>query len=197
MLFDWIAFFDFDEFLFINGSKTIKEYLYNNRFEKCQTILFNWYFYDDNDLEKFQNKKVLERFKRPSIKMERVKSMIRGNLKDIIIPSAHIIGINVKYFCNSNGERVFPVSYYNIKFPKDSLAYIKHFYTKTAEEFCNKISKGDIQFHKNHPNYKSIFYNKINYFFSINKITYGKINILEKCLNLNLNDFKMKITNIN
>ena len=27
MLYDWIAFFDFDEFLFINGSKTIKDYI--------------------------------------------------------------------------------------------------------------------------------------------------------------------------
>ena len=27
MSFDWIAFFDFDEFLFINGSKTIKDYI--------------------------------------------------------------------------------------------------------------------------------------------------------------------------
>ena len=123
--------------------------------------------------------------------------MIRGSLKDIIIPSAHIIGINVKYFCNSNGKRVFPATFYDINFPKDSLAYIKHFYTKTAEEFCNKISKGDIQFHKNHPKYKSNFYYKINIFFSFNKITIGKINILEKCLNLNLNYFKKKITNIN
>ena len=193
MLFDWIAFFDFDEFLFINGSKTIKDYIYNIRFQKCQTVLFNWYFYDDNDLEKYENKKVLERFKRPSIKSKGVKSIIRGNLKDIIIPSAHIIGINVKYFCDSNGKRVFPTSFYNINFPKDCLAYIKHFYTKTAEEFCDKISKGDIQFHKNHPNYRTIIQNKIDKFFSLNKITYEKINILEKCLNLSLNKFKIKI----
>ena len=168
-LFDWIAFFDFDEFLFINGSKTIKDYIYNIRFQKCQTVLFNWYFYDDNDLEKYENKKVLERFKRPSIKVERVKSIIRGNLKDIIIPSAHIFGINVKYFCNSNGKRVFPTSFYNINFSKDYLAYIKHFYTKTAEEFCDKISKGDIQFHKNHPSYRTIIQNKIKTFFLLIK----------------------------
>ena len=55
--------------------------------------------------------------------MEKVKSIIRGNLKDIIIPSAHILGINVKYFCDSNGKRVFPTSFYNINFPKDCLAY--------------------------------------------------------------------------
>ena len=128
--------------------------------------------------------------------METVKSIIRGNLKNIIIPTGHIYGINVYYFCNSKGKRVYPKTFYKINFSNDSQAYIKHFYTKTAEEFCDKISKGDVQFHNTHPYYKSIINNKIKYFFSINKITLRKIYILEKCLNLNLNNFKRKIYNL-
>ena len=183
-LFDWIAFFDFDEYLFFKEFKTIHNYLYNSKFQKCQTILFNWYFYDDNDLEKYEKKKVIERFKRPKTKTKSVKSIIRGNLNNIIIPTAHIFAININYFCNSNGQRVFPENFYQINSSNSDLAYIKHFSAKTAEEFCNKILKGDAQFDNNHAYYKSTIKNKIKGFFNINKITLGKIDILEKCLNL-------------
>ena len=89
-LFDWIAFFDFDEFLYINNLKNIKDYIYHKRFKKCQTILFNWLFYDDKDLEYYDERKLLERFNRPKLKSSKVKSMIRGGIEDLIIPSSHI-----------------------------------------------------------------------------------------------------------
>ncbi len=63
---------------------------------------------------------------------------------------------------------------------------IKHFYTKTAEEFCEKINKGDVQFNEDQFHYERIINTKINTFFKINKKTIGKIKILEKCLGINL-----------
>ena len=191
-LYDWIAFFDFDEYLFINGSKNISNYIYNKRFQNCESILFNWHFYNDNDLEKYDNRTLLERFKRFKYKSSRVKSIVRGNIKNLIIPSTHIIGINIHYFCNSNGKRIFPKSFKDIKMYKYK-AFIKHFYTKTAEEFCYKINKGDVQFHEDQPNYLSIINGKINIFFAINNITLQKIKILEDCSHLNLTRFKLKI----
>ena len=195
-LFDWIAFFDFDEFLFINDFKNINNFIYNKRFEKCQSILFNWYFYDDNDLEKYDRRKINQRFKRPKIKSSLVKSMIRGNIENLIIPSSHISGININYFCNTNGIRIYPNTFYSTEFQNNYKIFIKHFYTKSAEEFCNKIKKGDVQFHKNQPNYRTIINNKLNFFFLINKITIQKIKILEKCLGINLNNYKNKYKNI-
>lgn len=194
-LFDWIAFFDFDEFLFINGSKTINNYIYNKKFEKCQTILFNWIFYNDNNFETYENKPILERFKNPKKKASRVKSIVRGDIKNLIIPSSHIIGINIDYFCNSNGMRIIPQTFYDIHFANNNNAYIKHFYTKTAEEFCNKINKGDVQFHRENLHYKNIIKSKLKFFFSINKITKKKIKILENCLNLKLDAFYKKKIN--
>ena len=40
-----------------------------------------------------------------------------------------------------------------MKKKKNPKAYIKHYYTKTAEEFCNKITKGNAHFHTHHPEY--------------------------------------------
>ena len=189
-LFDWIGFFDFDVFLFINDSKTINSYIYNKKFQNCQSILFNWYFYYDNDLEKYDNRRILERFKRPKTIVGRVKTIIRGGIDNLLIVSSHIIGANINYFCNSNGTRVFPQTFYDIAIPENNKVYIKHFYTKSAQEFCYKIIKGDVQFHSKQPDYNNIMINKVHLFFTINKISMGKINILEECLNLDLIYFK-------
>lgn len=188
-LYDWIAFLDIDEYLYIKNFTNINEYLYNKRFEKCQTIFFNWIMYNDNDLTEYDYRPLLERFKNPKKTIEQGKSFVRGGFDNLIIPTSMLPGININYFCNSNGERIFPSSYLNVEYNNNSMAYIKHFYTKTAEEFCNKINKGDAQFHKNHPKYLSHIYSKINYFFLFNKKTKKKIKILEKCLDINLKKY--------
>jgi hypothetical protein len=107
--------------------------------------------YGDNNLIKYDNRTMIERFTNPSKKWNLGKSIVRTNIPKLIISSAHIIGINTKYFCDSNGKRIIPKSYYHFEVPDNPEAYIKHFYTKTVEEFCNKINKGDVHFHKSHP----------------------------------------------
>ena len=189
--YDFITFIDFDEFIFINNTKNnINEYLYNERFKKCQTILLNWKIYDDNDLEKYDDRTLLERFTRPIGDLCVVKSIVRGGINDLIIPNTHVTGININYFCNSEGERVFPKSFKNINCKTNPIAYIKHFYTKTVDEFCNKIKKSDAHFNKKNPLYKPIIFQKIENFFKINNTTKSKIKKLEKCLNLNLNKYR-------
>ena len=88
----------------------------------------------------------------------------------LIIVSTLMIGINTKYFCDSNGNRIFPKSFSHFIPPKEPEAYIKHFYTKTAEEFCNKINKGDGHYHKSHPERINVFKKRINLFFIYNSI---------------------------
>ena len=171
----------------------LNNYIYNETFQKCQTILFNWYYYDDNDLEIYDDRNIIQRFKRMKFKEKTGKSIVRGGIDNLIIPSTHIIGININYFCNSNGNRVFPKTFFEITFQNNNNAFIKHFYTKSAQEFCNKIIKGDAQFHKNQPDYKEIINRKIKLFFTINKITPSKIKILEECVNMDLKNFKQII----
>ena len=132
----------------------------------------------------------MERFTRPKGNLCVVKSIVRGKINDLIIPNTHISGINIEYFCNSEGERVFPKSFKNIKCKPNPIAFIKHFYTKTVEEFCNKIKKGDAHFNKNNPLYKLIIFKKIDNFFLINNKTKSKLKKLEKCLNLSLDKYQ-------
>ena len=118
-------------------------YLYNKRFLKCESIIFNWHVYDDNNLEKYENKALIERFQNFNKRSKVSKSIIRGNLNNLLFPSVHICAINVNYFCDSTGKRIFPSNFLYTNLSEIYLAYIKHFYTKTAEEFCLKLNRGD------------------------------------------------------
>ena len=182
-MFDWIFFLDFDEYLFIEKDHNINQYLYNKRFEKCQSILFNSKIYDDNNLLHYDNRTLLKRFTHKIDLFCATKSMVRGGIKNLIIPNTHFSGININYFCNSEGERIFPRSLFGIKCYNNPNTYIKHFYTKSIGEFCKKLKRGDAHFNKNNPKYKFIMNKKIVNFFLINKKTKEKIEILNKCLN--------------
>ena len=69
--------------------------IFNNKFDKCQALLFNWILYNDNGLLKYNNRNVIDRFTNPSIKLNQSKTFVRGYIKDLIMPSTHLPGVNV------------------------------------------------------------------------------------------------------
>ena len=192
--FDWIIFLDFDEFLYIKNGQNINQYIYNKRFKKCQSIVFNRKIYDDNDLYKYDNRSLIQRFNRVSLPNHcSIKTMVRGGIENLIIPNTHFSGINIQYFCNSEGKRLYPNSFLKLNCKvRNNNAFIKHFFTKTVEEFCNKIKRGDAHFNKKNPYFKNSVSRKIRKFFLINKITEKKLLFLEKCLKINLDKFRRK-----
>jgi hypothetical protein len=194
--FDWIGFFDFDEYLYIKKNSNINSFLSNKRFEKCELVFFNWMIYNDNNLMKYDNRALSKRFKKPKSFHSQGKSFVRGGNNKLLIPSTHIPGINVHSFCNSKGEKIYPKNFFNNKIENSPLAYIKHYYTKTVEEFCNKINKGHAHFHKKHPYFIQSIKSRIDFFFRLNKITEEKIEILEKCTKLNLKNYKNKLKSL-
>ena len=146
--------------------------------------------FNDNDLIKYENISFIKRFTHPALNYSEGKSFVRGNIENLMMPTSHIPGINVFHFCNSKEELIFPKNFFGSKFFTEPKAYIKHFYTKTAEEFCDKLRKGDAHFHKNHQNYLSSIMLKLKLFFEINKKTREKVLILEKCTGINLHKYK-------
>ena len=103
---DWIGFLDMDEFLHIENNENAKNYFFNNRFDKCEVIVFNWLMYNDNDLIKYDNRSLKVRFPNPKNGFSYVKSFVRGYNEKLIIPTTHVAGIHVYNFCNSNGEKI-------------------------------------------------------------------------------------------
>ena len=153
--YDWIAYIDVDEFITFNEStniKTINEFLHTFDEKKVDVIQLNWMLYGDNDLVCTDSFSVLDRFVKPlafNIRMwgngfdenNWVKSIYRGGLPDgdwYIGPhTCHkIAGLS---FVDDKGEKCKGDENKPYDF---SIAYVRHFYTKTIVEWIIKKSRG-------------------------------------------------------
>ena len=200
--YDWIAFFDMDEFLTLVKNTNIKDYLSRKCFKNANQILINWKTYTDNDLIYDDGRPCLERFTTPMdinkhaepdeynwiVKNELTKCIIRTNIKDAKLKTNHLFANNIleDTTYNSEGYKVSelqPWQHINYNF-----AYIKHFPTKTIEEWVhNKMMMwGNI----NDNNVKKLY--DIKRFFKYNKITPEKINYLKKH-NIDTSAITMKV----
>ena len=183
---DWFAFFDFDEYLYLlddNKTETdLQTFLSNKKFDKCETVLFNWLIYDDNDLVYYDPRPDVERFTRPDFKSRGniyVKSIVRGNINKKIfikLKSNHVPEPYIKC-CKSNGEIVRRYNPFNLQPWVHEYGYLKHFNTRTAEEFVTKIKTG-------FPNGGTFDpADRIGLFFIRNKFTQEKLEVFEKAFN--------------
>jgi len=180
--YNWIAFFDIDEYLEIKPNNiTIQDFLDNERYNKCQHIKINWIVYSDNDLLHYENKPLQERFTSKSdfyLENRHIKSIVRGNLTVNYWKVAETVHSTTLYFpaCTSSGKLTISRSFKTT--PDYGNAFLKHYLTKTIEEFIEKIKKGSayIKF-----DYNTKFYHKrFQYFFKVNRKTKEKVDIFNK-----------------
>lgn len=191
--YDWIAFFDVDEFLYLYNNRNINKFLSLPKFKKCSSLLINWKYYGDNNNVFYESKPLKKRFIKPFSFSNKnkifiyyyaaAKSIIRGGLNITWEHFPHYLKNNI--ICRPNGEIIKnPLSP-----PKYSLAYIKHYVTKSTEEFADKLLKGAVN--SNNTLNRSYWIDKINnYYFFFNKKNEDKINLFEKKLKIKLNYFK-------
>ena len=180
--YDWIAFFDMDEFLTLVKDTNIKDYLSRECFKNANQILINWKTYTDNDLIYDDGRPCLERFTTPmdinkyvqygDIKEnQHIKCIVRTKIANVKCESVHCLSAelleNTTY--NNCGTKIMPDTYQEINY---ELSYIKHFFTKTIDEFINNRIKKWVNwdFHN--------FVFTLNNFFKVNNLTQEKINYL-------------------
>ena len=191
--YDWFLMVDMDEYLYIVNN-TLKNYLSNQMFNKCDFIIFHWVIPNDNNLVYYDSRPLFERFKGPYMKSKYIKSIIRGHIQGLkYLIHTPIFSPKKIITCNNEGKIMF---YKNLNFESSNKistknAYIVHYRFKSTEEFINKYKRG----------YKKWFGDKTNKFlkslitnfFIVNKITIEKINFMEKELNLNLSEYRNKL----
>ena len=135
---------DMDEFLVIVND-SLKNYLSNPVFKKCDFIKFHWIIPSDNNLLYYDNRSLFERFKGPYKKSPYIKSIIRGNINNLkywvhspyYSPKRNFTCNNIGKiipYKNLNFESIIPI---NIE-----KAYIIHYDFKSTEEFINKYNRG-------------------------------------------------------
>lgn len=175
------SFYDIDEYLYLLNYTYINDFLSSTIFDKYQSILINWLYYGDNDKIFYEPKPLAKRFIKPINLTEEIiknkyiysaaKTIVRGRLHLIWAHFPHYLKNTVN--CRPNGnilkEYFSPPEYLN--------AYLKHYTTKTTEEYIEKLNKGDV-LEKYNTNY--INYRIYDYYFLFNKKTKQKIDLIHK-----------------
>ena len=191
--YNWLIFFEIDEYIYLKDFTSIKEYLNDTKFIKCQRIQLNWVFHTDNNLLYYENRPLKERFPEIEDKAKRnlnytsqgIKSILKGHIPHIKINCVHSLNSKLK-ICDGFGN----IKQFNgiiTSQPDFNNYYIDHYNFKSTEEFINKINKGDALFYKDNQ------LDRIRVYFGINKITIKKIQLIEKGTGLNLSEIKNKL----
>ena len=185
--YNWLMFFELDEFIHLQNYSSVKDFLNEKKFDKCNLIFLNSIFHTDNDLLYYENKSLFERFpnririnKKTNLE---VKYILRGNIPSIKIEFIHVC-CNIKQKCNALGHFNSTIGIF-AKEPDTENYYYDHFYSKSTEEFINKLTRGDSW------NMESTYMmHKIKKYFSQSRITKKKILMIEKATKYNLTKFK-------
>lgn len=175
--YDWLMFFDIDEFLMLEKAKNIKDFLSDTRFNQYEMIHVNWKVYDDNDLVTVVNNdySVVKRFTRPCQNRRDVhcelKTIVRGGMRDVrFVKNPHTCDNRIFSCCNVLGEHVDSKAAKTIRVIHKE-AWLNHYICKTMEEYCHTklVRRGG---HTTH--IKDLRYN-INFFFNYNRHSIEKV----------------------
>ena len=121
-----------------------------------------------------------------------VKSLLRGKIKHQQISNTHVIKLN-KEVCDGFGVKSICESIHRDN-PDYKYYYFDHYYTKSAEEYLSKLSRGSA-FWGNKG--KKIDLHYLSSYFDINKITLDKINYFENKTGINLSNIRERLKNNN
>lgn len=173
--YDWIAFYDTDEYLCLQKNKTVGEWLSNKLYNKYHGVAINWKTYTDNDIFFESSIKNANQYTE-YITDKRVKDSVRTKCvyKTNIAELSGKICIhgntaNIK-LCNPLGS---PIQ--NSKYPyfiqKLDVAYLKHLKYRSVESVCKKIKLFVVQ-------HKSYGQQILDEYIQMNKMTKEKAKYL-------------------
>ena len=190
--YDWLIFYEIDEYIHLFDYKNIKLFLNQTKFNNCQQIYLNLVCHTDNNLLVYENKSLAKRFPhhvpitKKAGKYLEMKTIIRGHYKGIHISNNHLGDIRLRS-CNSSGKYESLFGHYTHN-SDQKYYYIDHYYSKSTEEFIIKITKGDPL----RPE-KDYIIERIEKYFNQNEITKEKIDMIEQKVHINLDKYRKTI----
>lgn len=182
--FDWCAFIDIDEFITLEKWPDIKSFLSDPMFKGYPVIRLNWHMYGDDDMVARDVSVPVWQAITHRLKGHRYehdgKEIVRGGLSNVSIASCHYCTIR-----NCIPKQIMPngkttkakgsctgETYNNL--PNCEEAYIRHYMTKTLDEFINsKLQRGS----------DAVFLDKkidFDYFWQVNKKTPEKLEYIKQ-----------------
>ena len=182
--YEWCAFIDADEFITFGryaDFSDIRDFLESN--DNIKAYKLNWRCYGDNDNIEMEDRDVIERFPEPKPMMFtftynfpenlHTKSILHKSVQNTFISSPHTVdGFNGYYTPSGFKTSSSPIG----EVIDWDMLYVRHYYTKSLEEWVNnKMGRGyaDYPVVPNEETYG------LDQFFKYNKKTTGKINYLK------------------
>ena len=185
--YDWLIFYDIDEYIHLRYYSNIKYFLNQKKFSSCQLIYLNLLIHTDNEQIYYKNETLFERFPeivqrtKPQGQKLEIKFILKGHIPKIKIKNQHYCNYRLK---NCNGFGKSNTSFYiYTKEPDYDYYYIDHFFSKSTEELIEKILKGDCRYGP------FIKFNKIQRYFNQSNPNKEKIRLIEKRLGFNLSQY--------
>ena len=170
--FDWMYFADADEFLFLDEGLSLEAFLEKYNADIIGGVFLFWKCYNANGREKYENKPVIERFTKecPIFDPSKGKCFIKP--KYTLFVDAHFaLFTDNRVMVNTRKIAVRHAG----TFLCYDFAHIKHFYTKSYEEWIWKMKRGSCD-NRSLKSYKEFFqYNSD----------------MERLYDMNLKDFAM------
>ena len=171
--FDWMGFIDLDEF--VQSEMPLPDVLSTLQ---ADVVAFSWRMMTDNGLVHYDDRPVQERFTQPAedLKPESqfVKSFVRGGIEGLSFDrDPHMPHHPALEVVNPNGGKAPQCS---VGTGSREVAWIDHHFTKTAEEFMQKVNRSWPAIHDERIIEKEK--NAANHFFRFNERTTEKECIL-------------------
>lgn len=150
--YDWIAYFDCDEFLVLKHHSDIQSFLEDKRYSRFQEIHVNWLSFGDCEQLDNDGRPLFERFDKPIYPFQElvgepyyrnnhIKSIVRSGLYDVRFFHVHNVFIPFYKCCDVRGNECESQSYWA---PYDyETAWLNHYSTKTIGEWVRiKMKRG-------------------------------------------------------
>ena len=146
----WCAYFDADEFLELGIYTSIKLFLETVPPED-DSISFNWLVYGTNGIKHKTPGRIQDRFKepvRPVVMFKEnvfIKSILRGGPKrfeNCWFNGSHIPTCSNTVRYNIGGSKIVDYGVHTHSPMRYKCGYLKHYYTKTFDEWIKKASRG-------------------------------------------------------
>jgi hypothetical protein len=135
----WCAFIDCDEFIVLKRHRTIMEFL--REYQDCKAIILYWKMFGTNHEAAYRDEPVTKRFTRCADHINpHFKSICQLRyIHKYINPHKPLLTTGT--ICDTN-RRIVPLDDYRMEGGDDKVACIHHYYSKSEQEFVEKIERG-------------------------------------------------------
>jgi hypothetical protein len=122
------------------------------------------------------------------VELQRVKCILRGHYPNNDVNGWALMSENYKG-CDGYGKKAKLINRVYLKNSDFENYYIDHYYSKSLEEYINKVNKEE-GLYVTQKNYKEL---RIKKYFKFNRITLEKIEFIENKTGIKLNNFRKKL----